>query len=245
MRQRFDQKHDRAIIDEPVPMSMGTGGRIVHALLGLFVLASGGVAEAAEIFDPWHTPAVSRRLAIPILGTMLTGDREVRGIVVHVQVEWMERHDHAGLHVAFRSIPGRFSPRAQQSVIQATSRAAQAAGLPTDRWTIVLTFLHPDVTLYGDSLSAMIGLCVVALARGDPLYPDRVITGTITETGELGMVGGVPHKIVAAHARQLRRVVIPEELPVTDGDWHTPFLMHVSPVGNVRQAYHALTDRPL
>ena len=32
---------------------------------------------------------------------------------------------------------------------------------------------------------------------------------------------------------------------MADGDWQTPFLMHVSPVKSVDVAYFALTDHPL
>ncbi len=41
------------------------------------------------------------------------------------------------------------------------------------------------------------------------------------------------------------RVVVPEEMDVADADWDTPFLMHISPVGSVGEAYQALTDHPL
>ena len=57
------------------------------------------------------------------------------------------------------------------------------------------------------------------------------------------MVGGVPLKIEAAYEMHLRKVLIPEELDVADGDWNTPFLMQVSPVGTIQKAYRALTDR--
>jgi hypothetical protein len=40
-------------------------------------------------------------------------------------------------------------------------------------------------------------------------------------------------------------VVVPDELDTADSDWHTPFLVQVSPVGSVMQAYMALTDQPL
>ena len=40
-------------------------------------------------------------------------------------------------------------------------------------------------------------------------------------------------------------MLIPEEIDVADGDWRTPFLMQVSPVGTIKKAYRALTDRSL
>jgi hypothetical protein len=50
---------------------------------------------------------------------------------------------------------------------------------------------------------------------------------------------------LAAHKEHLRRVLIPEERDVADGDWENPFLMEVTPVGSIRMAYQQLTDRPL
>jgi hypothetical protein len=43
----------------------------------------------------------------------------------------------------------------------------------------------------------------------------------------------------------MRRVLVPDELDTADGDWITPFLVQVSPVGSVSEAYQALTDQPL
>jgi len=200
------------------------------------------------------TPALADRLmpapfarqqAIPILGITLDHEWQPVGIVVHVELEVENREDHEGLRVRFKSSPGRFSALSQQAVMQAILRSGHRAGLLPDSWTVSLTFPYEGVTVYGDSLSAMVGLSVVALAKGDPLPPDRVITGTITSQGEIGPVGGVPYKIHAAYNWQFHRVLIPEEYDVTDGDWQTPFLMQVSPVGTLRKAYYGLTGRPL
>ncbi len=99
--------------------------------------------------------------------------------------------------------------------------------------------------MFGDSLSAMVGLTVVALAKGDPIFYGRSITGTITEKGTIGKVGGVPLKINAAYSEHLNRIFIPEEQDIGDGDWRTPFLMHVSPVKSLNKAYYGLTGQPL
>ncbi len=99
--------------------------------------------------------------------------------------------------------------------------------------------------MFGDSLSAMVGLSVVALAKGDHIFQGRSITGTITENGTIGKVGGVPLKINAAYSEHLYRVFIPEEQEIADGDWKTPFLMHVSPVESLDKAYFGLTGQHL
>ena len=168
-----------------------------------------------------------RFLTIPILGTTLNEQWEQVGIVADVQVEFIKRDDQTGLDIKFQSTPGRFSILAQHSVTAAITRVAKAAALNTDSWTILFTLPYAGVTLYGESLSAMAALSVVALAKEDPLHKDIVLTGTVTPEGDIGTVGGVPLKIVAAYEQHFKRILIPEEHDVADGDWHNPFLMHV------------------
>jgi predicted S18 family serine protease len=165
--------------------------------------------------------------------------------VANLIVSFEERKDHGGLAVHFKSGPGRFSRLAKTAVQQAIFRSAKAAGLSTDTWTIELAVPYPGLTVYGDSLSAMVGLSVVALAKGDFVVPGRVMTGSITADGSIAPVGSVPLKVEAANEAHMRRVLVPEIVDVTDSDWHTPFLVQVSPVGSVKQAYEALTDHPL
>ncbi len=178
---------------------------------------------------------------VPILG--VTMGPEPRGTVVYLQVSFENRHDHSGLAVFFRNSPGRFSRMAQTSIKQGIIRAAQSMDIPCDSWTVVLTVPYRELTIYGESLSAMVSLSVMAMAKGEPIADDRVMTGTVTPEGQIGAVGSVPQKILAAEAAHLRRVLIPEEQDPADSDWQTPFLMQVSPVSSVDQAYEALTDR--
>jgi len=184
-------------------------------------------------------------LAIPILGLTVDPSHRPQGVVSSVVLHFKKRDDHEGLRVHFQKLPGKFSPFAQHSVKLAIERAAAAAHLQTLSWSVSLTFPYPGLTMYGESLSAMVGLSVVALAKGDMLIDGRSLTGTITEDGHIGTVGGVPHKIYAAHHQHLNRVLVPEEHHVTDGDWPNPFLMHVSPVSTVEKAYQGLTGHRL
>jgi len=192
--------------------------------------------------DP-ATPHFVQRLTVPILGTTLNQHWEQIGVVAEVNIQLERRRDHDGLRIQFHTSPGRFSPGAQRAVQLAISQVVKVSQLNPDSWTVALTLPYKGLTMYGESLSGMIGLSVLALAKGDPLPRDRVLTGTITPTGQIGMVGGVPLKIEAAYEMHLRKVLIPEELDVADGDWNTPFLMQVSPVGTIQKAYRALTDR--
>jgi PDZ domain-containing secreted protein len=180
---------------------------------------------------------------VPILGVTM-GERP-SGTVANLLMRFEEREDRDGLMVKFHNTPGRFSPTAQTAIELAIQRTARAAGLSSDSWSVSLRVPYSGVTIYGDSLSAMVALTVVALAKGELVPPDRVITGTVTPEGRIAPVGAVYLKVVAANEAHMRRVVVPDELDTADSDWHTPFLVQVSPVGSVMQAYMALTDQPL
>lgn len=185
----------------------------------------------------------SHEQIIPILG--VTMENKPIGTVANVILSFQERDDHDGLIVQFRTAPGRFSRMAQTAVQQAIYRAARAAGMKPDSWTVILSVPYPGVTIYGDSLSAMIGVSILAMAKGESIPADRVITGAVSPDGRIAPVGSLPLKVAAANEAHLRRVVIPEEMDIADADWRTPFLMQVSPVSSISQAYQALTDHPL
>ncbi len=212
-------------------------------MIGVAVVVLCGFAQsaAARVAPTAHF----KHLSIPILGLTVNRSHRPVGVVSYVVVHFRQRSDHDGLKLRFQRVPGKFSPLAQRAVEMAITRAATAANLDTDSWSVSLTFPYPGMTMYGKSLSAMVGLSVVALAKGDRLIYGRSLTGTITEDGHIGTVGGVPQKIYAAHLQHLNRVLIPEEHDVGDGDWPIPFLMHVSPVNTVEKAYLGLTGHRL
>ncbi len=214
-------------------------------LLASFGVVSLGFSSTAHA-APAHDSALKHvETVIPILGTTMNDHSEPIGIVAEIQLEFLQRRDHEGLDIQFQTTPGNFSPYAQQSVIQALYRVVQAAGLNPDSWTIRFRLPYPGVTLYGESLSAMAALNIVALAKNEPVDEETVLTGTVTADGHVGTVGGVPLKILAAHEQHFRKVLIPEEPDIADDDWETPFLMEVRPVGSISKAYLALTNRPL
>jgi PDZ domain-containing secreted protein len=185
----------------------------------------------------------SQEQVIPILG--ITMDNKPIGTVANILLSFQERDDDRGLIIQFRSAPGRFSRMAQTAIQQAIYRASRAAGMKPDSWTIVLSVPYPGVTIYGESLSAMISVSILAMAKGESIPADRVMTGAVSPDGHIAPVGSLPLKVAAANEAHLRRVVIPDEMDVADADWRTPFLMQVSPVGSISQAYQALTDHPL
>jgi predicted S18 family serine protease len=186
-----------------------------------------------------------RQQLVRILGTTVDDRHEPVGVVGELVIGLEQREDHHGIEVTFDSEPGQFSPRAQAAVLTAIDRTARTAGLNTDSWSVSLLVPSPGLTVYGESLSAMVGLTVVALAKGDFVPPDHVITGTVTQDGRIGVVSGVPLKVEAAGQEGLKRILVPEQAAEADGEWRTPFLVQVSPVQSVPEAYEGLTGHPL
>lgn len=184
--------------------------------------------------------AASREQLIPILGT--TAERQPSGSVGYIVARFEERTDHDGLLVRFHARPGKFSRMAQASTEEAIRRTARSLGLTTDSWTVDLRIPHEGVTMYGNSLSAMIGLTVAAMAQGKNVPSGYVLTGTVTHEGGIGPVGSIPLKVQAANAAKLRRVLIPEQSPTTEGLSQLSPMMQVSPVRSVPEAFEALTN---
>lgn len=209
--------------------------------LGLCLIAAADPAVAKANVDAKHW----REQLIHILGTTQGAHSQPVGVVAEVVIGLEQRADHRGTEIIFEEKAGSFSDRTQGAIMLAIDRTARAARLNPDSWSIFLSFDSPGITLYGDSLSAMVGLTVIALAKGDTIQFNRAITGTVTNDGHIGVVSGIPFKIAAAHHGRMQRVLIPDEADATDPDWRVPFLMHVSPVGSISDAYQALTDRPL
>ncbi len=212
----------------------------VGVALGLALVLIVGTGVSAS-------PPTTRipHLTIPILGTSVNKDYRPIGLVTQIIIDLYERRDHDGLRVQFHTEPGQFSLKARKAIQQAITRSLKAANLPQDSYTILLKFPYTGLTVYGESLSAMVGLSVVAMAKGDHLLEGRSITGTITEQGHIGAVGGLQLKILAAYHNHFQRVLVPDEYDVREADWSTPFLMHVSPVRTVDEAYYGLTGHHL
>jgi hypothetical protein len=219
----------------PAPKAIRRGLWVPLLLLSLWL-----PSESRARID---LPPLQRQQSIPILGVTLSTAGPV-GIVTAVDLHFEERADRSGLMLTFPSGRGKFSHKAETSVQQAIYRAARAAKMSTDSWTVRLSAPH-DVTVYGDSLSAMIGLSVIALAKNESILDGRVITGGIAPDGHITHVGGLSLKLAAAKQAAISRVLVPDESDPSEADWQTPFLMHVTRVGSIQQAYLALTGRPL
>ena len=177
---------------------------------------------------------------VPILGTSIA-DQSI-GVVAYVVVELTKRDDDMGIIIQFPRRPeyGTFSPPTETAIVYAIGRATKIICTKRDSWTVQIFFPYKGNTVYGNSLSAMVALSIIALVEGEIVPHDRVMTGTILSDGSIGGVGAVSKKVEAAHRAHFNRVLVPDERDPSDSDWKTPFLMRVSPVLTVQEAYTKL-----
>ena len=196
----------------------------------LSVLCFTGFVDAAR------AQSSAREQYIPVL--CVTAEKKPVGMVTSIIVLFAKRDYAGGLEVNFITGPGRFSQQTQAATAQAIARTALALGLSSDSWSVGLSLSDPGVLIEGDSLSAMVGLTVGAMAKGESIPRHRIITGTVTLDGRIGPVGAVALKVAAAHQAGLEMVLVPAKTP---GTWKTPSLIQVVPVDSVSQAYQALT----
>lgn len=213
----------------------GTGYLSVTGWIALLLM----LLSLTVLVDAARAQGGLRDQLVPILG--ITREVNPTGTVAYVVLSFANRADQGGLAVHYKNGPGRFSPMAQTAAEQAIYRTAHALGLSVDSWTVVLSVPYQGVTIYGDSLSAMVALSVVAMAKGEVIPRDRVITGTVTPDGRIGPVGGIMLKVAAANQARLRMVLVPNKLDIVEDNWETPSPMLVSQVDSVSQAYQALT----
>ena len=94
---------------------------------------------------------------IRILGTTFDRDLKPIGVVSELVVGLAQREDRYGMKVTFQTEPGHFSILTQAAALSAILRTARAARLNTESWSVYLTMPSPSTTIYGESLSAMVG----------------------------------------------------------------------------------------
>ncbi len=189
-----------------------------------------------------HAPAgaATRTQLIPILS--VTTDDIPTGTVMYIRATFEARADHDGLSIHFHDSPGRFSPMARTSAERAIKRAAASLGMSTDSWSVELVVPYVGVTVSGDSLSAMVGVTISAMAQGRTISSGHVLTGTLHDDGAIGPVGAVPLKVQAARSASLRRVLVPHQQAAIPFEGQPlPARTEVTPVRSVSEALDALT----
>lgn len=186
--------------------------------------------------------AAPREQMIPVLSHVW--EASSKGSVDYVVISFDRRPDSSGLVLQFKTVPGRFSRSAQTSIEDAIRRTARSLKLSTDSWTVMLTVPYPDITVYGETLSGMVGLSVAAMATGRTIDSGLLLTGMITPEGRIGPVGSTPLRVPAPGRARLRRVLVSKEQPLAERDQPARDLMQVTPISSVTQAFQELTGEP-
>src|SRR5262245_18953286 len=142
---------------------MRTPAKTLSAIFTIAVMLRAILCQA-ETSQPMRATQWVRAQQIPIFGVIPVADREV-GSVAHLLVTVAERADSSGLAVLFPRSRGRLSPMAETSIQQGIYRTARVAGLSTDSLSVMVSVLDPDMPIHGLSLSSMVSITVLALAR--------------------------------------------------------------------------------
>jgi hypothetical protein len=183
--------------------------------------------------------AAQREQLIPILGHAM--ESRSSKTVGYLIARFETRRDQSGLVLRFNNSPGRLSRVAQTSIAHAIRRTAQSLDLSTDSWTVVLTVPYPETTLYGEDVSAMVGLSVAAMATGRTLTPGLVMTATITPEGCIGPVGSAPLKVPRTGRGRLRRILVSTDQVIAAADNPPTSAVQISPMRSITQAFQELT----
>lgn len=194
-----------------------------------FMLPSVGSAQTLEA-------------VVPILGISTGPDH--RGLVTYASVLVEKTERAQSFEVEFADQPGRFSEEAKSAVLTAVHRTAEQLGIALTRVRATFRAIDPNTIIYGHSLSAIMALTTIALVEGHVPTANCAVTGTIEPDGRLGGVGRVTEKIAAAAEAHYSRVLVPDHPATYETNWRTPFLMQVSPIRTIAEAYREFT-RPL
>ena len=209
-----------------------------RAMIPTFLL----IMSLIGTFSATPAAAAPREQMIPVLSHV--GEASARGTVGYVHITFDRRSDTSGLAIRFNTAPGRFSRSAQVSIEEAIRRTARSLRLSTDSWAVVLTVPYSDIVVSGGHLSGMVGLSVAAMATGRTIDPGLLVTGRITQEGQIGPVGSAPLQVPAPGRARLRRIVVSKEQPLVERDQPARELIQVTPVSSVTQAFQELTGEP-
>ena len=242
---------DRAVAPY-VPNPSHRRAMFVLVALGAFGAASVGLAlvyGTGRIVrsDVFSNPNLNGAVAEQVIRVPLLTVSGEQGTVVDAQLRYSRDTD--------RSSPPLISveedtPSGAGGGIRASLwQAAMVAGLSRedDLGGVHLSLRLPG-RVDGPSAGGMMCLAILSALDGRTLPADFAFTGTIMPDGGVGAVGGVRHKIRAASAHGLKRVIVPDllRMEASDSAGKNVDLKEVAleqgmqflAVSNVEQAYH-------
>ncbi len=184
---------------------------------------------------------------IPVLAMIEANDRGVFEVFL---LRWDRRPSPSPMVLQWQG--GNIRPG--QSNLNSMARAFQYAIEHTPRVDHVGTvsamgFAYASTGTDGPSAGAVMTVGFAALLKGDRIHPGIAMTGTITQDGAIGPVGGIPDKIRAAVREGYRTILIPEAQR-NDPLWNINRLawdlnVEVKGVGRIEEAYHLMTGGTL
>ncbi len=144
--------------------------------------------------------------------------------------------------------------RPGQSNLSSMARAFQYALDHTPRidhagTVSAIGIAYASTSTDGPSAGAVMTVGFAALLKGDRIQRGIAMTGTITQDGTIGPVGGIPDKIRAAAREGYRTILIPEGQRY-DPRWNIDRLawdlnVEVKEVSTIEEAYHLMTGGTL
>ncbi|HII29849.1 hypothetical protein AUJ69_02170 [Candidatus Woesearchaeota archaeon CG1_02_47_18] len=109
--------------------------------------------------------------------------------------------------------------------------ACRYIGFDCEAYDFFYTINAQSAIIGGPSAGSAVAALTIAVLKGLPVDESATVTGTINSGGLIGPVGGLKHKIDAAAASGIRRVMIPtDEVLVTETEFNTS-LMPEGPLG--------------
>ncbi|MFH1750884.1 MAG: S16 family serine protease [Candidatus Micrarchaeota archaeon] len=91
-----------------------------------------------------------------------------------------------------------FKDDVEYALRKARFNAEKYLGISPEKVDIILSVKGEASQVSGESAGGMFALAIIALETGRTLRQDVAISAVITESGELGEVGGIEEKIIAA-----------------------------------------------
>ena len=187
---------------------------------------------------------------VPIVGA--STDRK-RGVSIDIGVGFERRKDENGLKVLFLRGPSQFDYFIELPIENAIKVGAKIAGLEDDmrHWTVYLAVPNygKGFKIYGTSCAPMITIAVLAKALGDPIPPNRVITGEMLSDGRIGPVRAIQLKLLSSETKFKSDLHPFERILVPIGNYEdvslNPFLTDVIFVHTIEDAYFWLIGQPL
>ncbi len=156
-------------------------------------------------FGPLGVCQGAEPVTVNALSYYKSGD-EVGGVCEPIEI-WFDQNPNKSFRLAF--IEDEIDGYGEMWRAAAWQAALVAADLSGRDVAGVRLFFQRSGRVDGPSAGALTTIGVLAAFRGDKVFPDVAMTGTINPDGTVGPVGGVPHKIDGAAAAGMRLVLIP------------------------------------